>query len=331
MTYRKIETSIWSDSKFVELSATARYAYQYLMTSPHGNLAGCYECSVGLLARDTGLSREDVEAALAEISDKGMIAIDEATNEILVRKFGKHQWSKSDRLVKALRRDIDEVASDALRSELEGIFEDFMGLPYRDGSDTVGEDADMVPIPSDIPSAIPSGDHMHMVSDDLSTDETAGQIPSADHIDTNSGSGTGLNPIPESVETPTPLQPERARASDDSPDSPTLGDVRAYASKAGIVVDCDEFFIVNEERHWRLDGQPIRNWRALLKSWAEAKRRGIRDERRARGDTAKRSSSGKIYEKCPKCGGAVADYGKAKQCVICGHSWNAFNQQAVAS
>jgi len=48
---------------------------------------------------------------------------------------------------------------------------------------------------------------------------------------------------------------------------PTLDQVRKYCREIGSQVSPERFIDVNQARGWRIDGQPIADWRALLRSW----------------------------------------------------------------
>lgn len=53
---------------------------------------------------------------------------------------------------------------------------------------------------------------------------------------------------------------------------PALGDVEIYCQKEGLTVNPYAFWKTFEERDWKQDGVPIRNWKAMIKAWDKAKR-----------------------------------------------------------
>ena len=53
---------------------------------------------------------------------------------------------------------------------------------------------------------------------------------------------------------------------------PALGDIELYCQKEGLTVNPYAFWKTFEERGWVQDGEPVRNWKAMLKAWERAKR-----------------------------------------------------------
>lgn len=51
-------------------------------------------------------------------------------------------------------------------------------------------------------------------------------------------------------------------------DFPDLKDVAAMVSKEHLGVNPEKFFRYYEERNWMIDGEPVRDWKKLLRSWA---------------------------------------------------------------
>lgn len=49
---------------------------------------------------------------------------------------------------------------------------------------------------------------------------------------------------------------------------PDLKDVAAQVSKESLGVNPEKFFRYYEERNWMIDGEPVRDWKKLLRSWA---------------------------------------------------------------
>ena len=53
---------------------------------------------------------------------------------------------------------------------------------------------------------------------------------------------------------------------------PALGDIELFCQKEGLTVNPYAFWKTFEERGWVQDGEPVRNWKAMLKAWERAKR-----------------------------------------------------------
>src|SRR4051812_7674925 len=75
--YEHIETSIWSQPGFEDLSVEARYTFLWTITNPRCNVAGLYPISVPHIAFETKLSVEQVEGALAALAAARLVYYDE--------------------------------------------------------------------------------------------------------------------------------------------------------------------------------------------------------------------------------------------------------------
>lgn len=53
---------------------------------------------------------------------------------------------------------------------------------------------------------------------------------------------------------------------------PALGDIELFCQKEGLTVSPYAFWKTFDERGWMQDGEPVRNWKAMLKAWDRAKR-----------------------------------------------------------
>lgn len=53
---------------------------------------------------------------------------------------------------------------------------------------------------------------------------------------------------------------------------PALGDVEMFCQSEGLTVSPYAFWKTFEDREWKQDGVPIRNWKAMIKAWDKAKR-----------------------------------------------------------
>lgn len=311
MTYRKIDTAIWSDSEVIELSQTSKFAYMYLLTAPQGALSGCFECSAACLARDTGMSVQDAASAIEELVQRNLVAHDPKTKEVLISNWGAHQWSRSQTLVKALEKSISKIKSHELKSRAKEAFEDFTGIPYAYGSDTVYEKNSGI--------------------------ESAGQIPYA--YDSDTVSDTDTESDSSSIENPilsaNPKKPEEPRGGfRRKAATPSLAEIEDYARWRGLNVDCAAFFDFNEQNGWMIDGERIKHWRRAFDRWAEKQNRAMpaRTSRKPPGHGNSRKVIIPSIEPCPECGGNswyVA--GSTYQCPRCGTFDVASDKEAIAS
>ncbi len=59
---------------------------------------------------------------------------------------------------------------------------------------------------------------------------------------------------------------------------PSVAEVQDYCEKFGFHVDADEFVSVYSETGWTYRGEPIRDWRALVRGWARIKAKDEAEE-----------------------------------------------------
>lgn len=302
MAVRKLDTGVWDDPRVIGLSCTGKLVYMYLLTTPRGNLLGCFECTVPCLARDTGLSHDEAKGALDELVEGGLVDVDAESGEVLVTGWSKVQWGRSPRVAKAVSKAIGEVASARLSCVLEDAYSAQFPIAAREdrckadcvaaGQVPYAHTIDTIPIPypygmgrflreGNVPGQIPYRYCMHTVPivcppeiwKILFSDISAGQILYAYGIGTRrsiDGYYYPNNPNPNCVENPPnlPNQPDDQRV---AVTRPTLAEIERHAESSGLAVDCKAFFDVNEERGWKIDGKPIRSWKALLASWARSR------------------------------------------------------------
>lgn len=125
--YRNISLTFWEDLKIVDdFTPEDRYFYLYLLTNPHTNLLGCYQLSYRQMVNETGYNRDTVEKLVNKmIKIHKVIEFDETTNEVLIKKWCKYNWTKSDRLLKAIENLLNFVKSEKLLGILRKIYEGY--------------------------------------------------------------------------------------------------------------------------------------------------------------------------------------------------------------
>ena len=67
MRYQKIESRIWNDERFVQLTPMQQRLFLYILTSPHGNLIGIYVLKKGYIIEDLKVLSKDLERDLKEV------------------------------------------------------------------------------------------------------------------------------------------------------------------------------------------------------------------------------------------------------------------------
>ena len=138
--YRNVAMSFWTDSKIVDdFTPEERYLYLYLFTNPHTNLCGCYEISTKQIADETGYGVAKVRNILSNLECKhDVIRYSEETKEVLILKWHKYNWTKSEKFRAPLGREIEAVKCVEFSTFLLDVFNenDTVSIPYQYGSDT---------------------------------------------------------------------------------------------------------------------------------------------------------------------------------------------------
>lgn len=138
--YRTVNIDFWQDVKIVDnFTPEDKYFMLYLLTNPKTNLIGCYELSKRTAATETGYNKETVERLLNRFKDvHQVIDYDPATKEVLIFNWRKYNWTKSDKLHKALVKGIDKIKNQEFKRFLTDSLEniDAVYIPYLYPMDT---------------------------------------------------------------------------------------------------------------------------------------------------------------------------------------------------
>lgn len=112
-----IKTNIWASGDWRALSLPSQWLYKALLTHPMLSYAGVTDWRPGRLAALAGLSSVEIlNAAGTELSMRQFILVDEATEEVLVRSFIKHDGLlKQPKLTVSMCNAFAAVASQPIR------------------------------------------------------------------------------------------------------------------------------------------------------------------------------------------------------------------------
>lgn len=132
--YAQIKLALWADDDVRALSPQAQHLYLVLLTAPsmsHCGVADWRPKRIAALAK--GWTVEQVEEAAAELIEAMFIVVDEATEEVLIRSFVRHDGlMKQPKMATAMASAHAAVASSVLRGvivhELRRLREDFPDL-----------------------------------------------------------------------------------------------------------------------------------------------------------------------------------------------------------
>ncbi|MBR1456206.1 MAG: hypothetical protein IJ594_03475, partial [Oscillospiraceae bacterium] len=143
-TYFSVDAAFWTDTDVVdEFTPEDKYFYLYLLTSPHGNVSGCYEVSLRQISLEMGYSVDTIERLLKRFAEvHKVIDYSKETKEVLIHNWGKHHWTTSDKYIYALGKKISSIKNEVFRSYLEAALDKFIDthgrvwIPYQYGMDT---------------------------------------------------------------------------------------------------------------------------------------------------------------------------------------------------
>lgn len=127
--YRKIDTRMWGDSKFRELSSpkpSAQYVWMFLLTGPQtSNIPGLFHAGEMALAEELGWSVEGFREAFREVSRKGLAKADWNARVVWIPNAVKYNQPESPNVVKSWRYAWDEIPECALKTEAHQRLKDF--------------------------------------------------------------------------------------------------------------------------------------------------------------------------------------------------------------
>lgn len=145
-TYFAVDAAFWTDPEVVDnFTPEDKYFYLYLLTCIHGNVAGCFQISTKQMADELGYSKETVEHLIDRfVTVHKMIDYSRENKEILIHKWCRHHWTKSDKYLSAVEKKISAIKTDKFREYLEATFDlfsnsngkDTVWIPYQYGMDT---------------------------------------------------------------------------------------------------------------------------------------------------------------------------------------------------
>lgn len=112
-----INTGIWTDDEFIDISRDEQWLYFLLMTDPKLSYAGVTDWRPGRLAqRSSDSSKAEVEQIGAKLQAGRYIFIDEDTEEVLIRSFLRHDGLlKQPRLGVSMFNAYGAIASKNIR------------------------------------------------------------------------------------------------------------------------------------------------------------------------------------------------------------------------
>ena len=90
--------------------------YLALWQNPQITAAGAYFLDVSVLAVSLGFATENLEKAILEFEEKGLVNFDKETSEIIVRDWFRFHAIKTDTQVAIVQKAVDKIESDQIRN-----------------------------------------------------------------------------------------------------------------------------------------------------------------------------------------------------------------------
>lgn len=118
---RTIDTSIWGDPWFTELSATAKMSFMYLLTNERSTAAGLFDLSPRRMAFDIGIDTPDAEKALLELDERVRWWPEHSI--VWVINFFRHQ-AVNDNFLKSAQRTYADLPEE-IRQEVVTTYPEF--------------------------------------------------------------------------------------------------------------------------------------------------------------------------------------------------------------
>ncbi len=134
---RYVETNIWKDSKFQDLTINEKLLFLYALTNGSTNLCGGYEISKRFITFETGIETEELNKCFKTLENKNMLKYDNETNEMYVINFLKYNALGEKGEINAIKF-YKKLKSETIKSEIFSYMEknfkqpiDTLSIPYR--------------------------------------------------------------------------------------------------------------------------------------------------------------------------------------------------------
>jgi len=123
-----IDTAVWSDPDFLDLTPHAKLVYVWSFTNPRCGMAGIYKVVRPAVVMETGLTDKQAEQALTELGAGRFVFFDGRV--MWVRSRIKHLRSRGTNIATAIRRDLESVGPHEFR---DGLVEAYLTVDWLKG------------------------------------------------------------------------------------------------------------------------------------------------------------------------------------------------------
>lgn len=153
--YGTVHAKFWTDDKVRRWSDRDRLAALYLLTGPHGTIAGAMRLPLQYMAADLGWSVSDCQETVSRLSAEGFLTYDEGSNWCLVTRRLRYDPPQNPASLKGILKVLDEMPAQhpgwpTIHKVLQELSEKYkVPVPWQDDRfETVrGQSPDGVPHP----------------------------------------------------------------------------------------------------------------------------------------------------------------------------------------
>jgi hypothetical protein len=119
--YSKVSGAFWTGKtgRAIRGDMHAQLVAMYLLTSPHANMIGVFNCPLVYIAHETGMSIEGASKGLQRLRELGFCTYDEDSEIVWVHKMAKFQigdeLKPGDNQVKGIRKQYENLAEGPIK------------------------------------------------------------------------------------------------------------------------------------------------------------------------------------------------------------------------
>lgn len=238
--YRSVSMNFWTDSKVDDdFTPEEKYFMLYLLTNPHTNICGCYEISMKQMSQETGYNTDTISRLINRMQGThGVIRYDADTKEILIVKWYKYNWQKSEKVRKA----VTDAAANIKSASFKAYIYDTVYIQYG-----YRMDINTVTVTDTVSDTV-------SVTESMDADEPR-QAPAPEQ------------PVEKSVENQPPVEKPKPKKRFVPP---TVEEVAAYCAERRNGVNPQRFVDFYTANGWTQGkGKPIKDWQAAVRTWEQ--------------------------------------------------------------
>lgn len=116
MSYKLVQMNFWQDEKIKSMTTEEKGFYLYLLTNPYSSNIGIYKITKEEIKNDTGYEIDQICNMISSLTSKyKVIAYNEQTNEIAIKKWGKYNLIRGGKSVEeSIKKQLSEVEDKSL-------------------------------------------------------------------------------------------------------------------------------------------------------------------------------------------------------------------------